>query len=327
MRRGIYLALAAISLMLIASACSSGGTDDNERVRVVTSFPLLAEFAGRVGGEDATVSSIVPLGVDEHSYTPSTSSAREITEADLLLVNGYGLEQGLLPLITNNAREGVPVIPVARGLAPLEADEHDHDHDGDGEQDHAAEDHVDEVPVGLDPLIFAEGDPHFWLDVANAIAYVNTIRDALIQVDAAHEGGYTERAAAFVTELQALDAEVHDLTASIPAGARRIVVFHDAFEYFAHAYDFEVFESVAPANPNQAASAQEVANIIRSVREAGVPALYAEPQFSAQTLEAIAAETGTRVLTLYSIPAEDAKTYAEMMRANARALAEGLGGG
>lgn len=325
MKRGIFLVLVALGLMLAGSACSSGGTGDDERVTVVTSFPLLAEFAARVGGEDATVSSIVPLGVDEHSFTPSTSSARDITQADLLLVNGYGLEQGLLPLITNNAREGVPVIPVARGLAPLEAD--DHDHDGDGEQDHAAEDHVDEIPTGLDPLIFAEGDPHFWLDVANAIAYVNTIRDALIQVDAAHADGYTERAAGLVTELQALDTEVRALTASIPAEARRIVVFHNAFEYFAHAYGFEVFESVAPANPNQAASAQEVAAIIRSVREAGVPALYAEPQFSAQTLEAIAAETGTRVLTLYSIPAEGAKSYSEMMRANARALAEGLGGG
>ncbi|MDP2328740.1 MAG: metal ABC transporter substrate-binding protein [Dehalococcoidia bacterium] len=320
-----FLLLGIIGTALLASACSSSEPGDEGRVRVVTSLPLLAEFAARVGGEDATVSSIVPLGVDEHSYTPSTSSARDITQADLLLVNGYGLEQGLLPLITNNAREGVPVIPVARGLAPLEAD--DHDHDGDGEQDHAAEDHVDEVPVGLDPLIFAEGDPHFWLDVANAIAYVNTIRDALIQVDAAHEAGYTERAAAFVAELQALDTEVRALTASIPAEARRIVVFHNAFEYFAHAYGFEVFESVAPANPNQAASAQEVAAIIRSVREAGVPALYAEPQFSAQTLEAIAAETGTRVLTLYSIPAEGATSYGEMMRANARALAEGLGGG
>ncbi|MDO9445695.1 MAG: metal ABC transporter substrate-binding protein [Dehalococcoidia bacterium] len=318
MRRGIFLALTAIGLTLIASACSSGGTDDDERVRVVTSLPLLAEFATRVGGEDAIVSSIVPLGVDEHSFTPPTSAARDIAEAGLLLVNGYGLEEGLLALMTNNAADGVPVIPVARGLTPLEAHE---------DEEHEDEEHADEVPAGIDPLVFAEGDPHFWLDVANAIAYVNTIRDALIQVDAEHEAGYTERAAALVAELQALDTEVRDLTGSIPSEARRIVVFHNAFEYFAHAYEFEVFESVAPANPNQAASAQEIAAIIRSVREAGVPALYAEPQFSAGTLESIAAETGTRVLLLYSIPAEGAPTYAEMMRANARALAEGLGGG
>jgi len=320
-----FFVLSIIGAALIASACASDGAGDEDRVRVVTSFPLLAEFAMRVAGDDASVTSIVPLGVDEHSFTPPTSAARDITEADLLLVNGYGLEEGLLTLITTNAREGVPVIPAARGLVPLEGE--NHDHDGDGEQDHAAEDHDDEAPAGLDPLVFAEGDPHFWLDVANAIAYVNTIRDGLIQVDAEHEAGYTERAAALVEELQALDTEVRETVAVIPTEARRIVVFHDAFEYFAHAYDFEVFESVAPANPNQAASAQEIAGIIRSVREAGVPALYAEPQFSAQTLEAIAAETGARVLTLYSIPAQAASTYAEMMRTNARALAEGLGGG
>ncbi|GMU40952.1 MAG: ABC transporter substrate-binding protein [Chloroflexota bacterium] len=317
-----FMAAALLSIATVGSACASDEPAEADRLRVVTSLPLLAEFASRVGGEAVEVSSIVPLGVDEHSYQPPTTVARDIAQADVVFVNGYGLEETVLGLIVNNVRDGVPVVPAARGLTPLEAD-HDHEH---GEDAHAEEEHAEEVDTtGLDPAVHAEGDPHFWLAAANTVAYVETIRDALIAADAANEAGYRERADVLVTELRALDEEVRAALAVVPEDRRKIVVFHNAFAYFAEAYGFEVFESVAPANPNQQASAQEIAGIIRSVREAGVPALYAEPQFSAQTLEAIAAETGTRVLVLHSIPGEDVPTYAELMRANAAALVAGLG--
>lgn len=317
------LALAAAVLLGVAafaSACASDKAAEGDRLRVVTSVPLLAEFASRVGGEAVQVTSVIPLGVDEHSYQPPTTVARDIAQADVVFVNGYGLEQTVLSLIVNNVREGVPVVPAARGLTPIEGD-HDHEEDG-----HAEDEHADEVDTtGLDPAVHAEGDPHFWLAATNAAAYVETIRDALIAADAANEAGYRERADALIAELRALDEEVRAALAVVPEDRRKIVVFHNAFSYFAEAYGFEVFESVAPANPNQQASAQEIAGIIRSVREAGVPALYAEPQFSAQTLEAIAAETGTRVLVLHSIPGEGVPTYAQLMRANVAALVEGLG--
>lgn len=315
------LAAALVATIALASACTSERPAERDRLRVVTSLPLLAEFAARVGGDAVQVTSVVPLGVDEHSYQPPPSAARDVAQADIVFVNGYGLEQTLLALIVNNVRAGVPVVPAARTLAPL-ADDHDHEEDG-----HAADGHGAEVDTGaLDPAVSAEGDPHFWLAVPNAIAYVETIRDAFVAADAANEAGYRERADALIAELRALDEEIRAALETVPEGRRKIVVFHNAFAYFADAYGFEVFESVAPANPNQQASAQEIAGIIRSLREAGVPALYAEPQFSAQALQAIASETGTRVLVLHSIPGGDVPTYAAMMRANAAALVDGLGG-
>ncbi len=336
MRSRSLFALAA-GLSLLLGACSPSGGDDGQ-ITVIASFPLIAEFAERVAGDDARVTSLIPLGVDEHSYSPSPAAAREVARADLVLVNGYALESTLLGLIANNVREGVPVVPVSRGLEPLD-DHHDHDHDHDHDEDehdheedhedeHADEhedEHLDDVVEGLDPLVTAEGDPHFWLDVANAIGYVHVIRDALIEVDPDRRDGYTERADALVAELEALDAEVRETLAAVPEADRTIVVFHNAYEYFAHAYGFEVIESVAPANPNQATDAQTIAEIVRTVREAGVAAIYREPQFSGQVMDAIAAETGAQVLTLYSIPAEGAETYADLMRANAEALAAGLG--
>ena len=126
--------------------------------------------------------------------------------------------------------------------------------------------------------------------------------------------------------MRTLDAEVRATFEKIPPERRRLVVFHDAYGYFAQAYGFALTASVLPASPNQQPSAQHVATVIDLVRRAGVPAVYREPQFSAQVLDAIARETGARVLTLYSTYAEQVRDYPAVMRANAAALVEGLGG-
>ena len=102
-------------------------------------------------------------------------------------------------------------------------------------------------------------------------------------------------------------------------------MFHDAYQYLAHEYGLEVVASIAPANPNQETSARAISEIVEQVRSLGVKAVFKEPQFSAQSLELIAQESGARVLALHSTISEDVPTYAAMMRANAEALVEGLG--
>lgn len=318
----LLVLVAAAATVAIACSGADGPATDGERTRVVATVPIIGEFAGRIAGPDAEVTTLIPLGVDEHSFQPSTTVARTVAEADLALVNGYRLEEALLSIVVQNARDGVPVVAVARGLEPL-AGGHD------DEEDHVDEDdHADEAPTAsdgaVDGEVFAEGDPHFWLDAQHAVRYAENIRDALVALDPDHADGYRERADALVAELQALDAELRESLAVIPAERRKIVTFHDAFEYFAGAYDFEVIASVAPANPNQAASAAAIARIIATVRDAGVPTIFREPQYSGQSLDLIAQESGTAVAVLYSVPTDDVPTYAEMMRANARALVEGL---
>jgi ABC-type Zn uptake system ZnuABC Zn-binding protein ZnuA len=181
--------------------------------------------------------------------------------------------------------------------------------------------------AAFDDLVFAEGDPHFWLDARNMAVYAENIRDALIRVDPDGANEYRARAAEVVAELEALHEELLTALVVIPAERRKLIVFHDAFRYFAAAYDFEVIASVAPANPNQATSAAAIARIIATVRESGVPTIYREPQYSSQSLDLIAQDSGTVVGILHSIPSEQAPTYAEMMRENVRSLVDGLGGG
>ena len=167
-----------------------------------------------------------------------------------------------------------------------------------------------------------------WLSVPHAMVHVRNIANALAAADPANAAAYREREEAYLAELQAVDEEVRAAVASIPRERRVLVVFHDAFQYFTVEYGLELAAAVLPGSPSQQASAGEVAEIVDLVRELGVPAVYREPQFAADALEAIAEATGARVLTLYSgALTEDVGDYASLMRANARALADGLGGG
>lgn len=316
--------LATVGAALLTIACSGAAdgpaADGGASLQVVATIPLIGEFAEHVAGPDADVTTLVPLGVDEHAFQPSTTVARTVAGADLALVNGYRLEEGLLSIVVENVRGGVPVVAVSRGLRPHAPGS---EHEGEHEDEHDEE----AVPTSAGAVaeeVFAEGDPHFWLDARNAIRYVENIRDALVAADAEHADGYRERAAALIGELEALDAELRELLAVIPPERRKVVVFHDAYAYFADAYDFEVIASVAPANPNQAASAASIAEIVATVRAEGVQAIYREPQYSGQALDLIAEESGATVGVLYSIPTDEVPTYAEMMRANAQVLVEGL---
>ena len=158
------------------------------------------------------------------------------------------------------------------------------------------------------------------------MVYVRNIADALAAADPDHAAGYRARQEAYLAELRALDEEVRATVARIPREQRVLIVFHDAFQYFATEYGLELAASVLPASPSQQASAGEVARIADLVRERGVPAVYREPQFASDVIAAIADATGARMLTLYSIFAEDVSEYAALMRANAQALLDGLAG-
>ena len=167
-----------------------------------------------------------------------------------------------------------------------------------------------------------------WLTVPNAMVYVRNIANGLVAADPDNASAYREREEAYLAELQALDEEVRATIAGIPPERRVLVVYHDAFQYFAAEYGLELAAAVLPASPSQQASAAAVAEIIDIVAGRNVGAVYREPQFAAAALEAIAGEAGVRVLTLYSGAfTDEVSTYIEAMRANAKALAEGLGGG
>jgi ABC-type Zn uptake system ZnuABC Zn-binding protein ZnuA len=315
MPRLAFVTAALAALLLGACGSSEGGdtgSGQSDRVRVVASTALIAEFASIVAGDDADVEGLIPAGVDVHGFEPAPAAAASIARADVVFVNGYNLEETLLDVILENLASEVEVVPVAAGLTPLEGG-----HDEDEHEDEA--DHED------GDLLRADGDPHFWLDPANAIHYVEQIRDHLVELDPAHTAAYSDRAAAYIQQLRDLDAEVRGMLETIPAERRTLVVLHDAYQYLARAYDFELTAALLPASAQQDAGASAVVDLIELVQDREVPAIYREPQFGAAVLDSIASETSAEVLTIYSTYAGDVDTYVEFMRANAQALVDGLG--
>jgi ABC-type Zn uptake system ZnuABC Zn-binding protein ZnuA len=263
---------------------------------VVTSIELFADLIRQVAGERAQVTALVPAGADPHTYEVVPSKVVAISEANLVLTNGLGFEETLLNVIKNNVRGGVPIIEMSAGLPVLEA----------GNQ--------------------GTGNPHLWLNVRNAMHYVEIARDALIQVDPAGEAEYGANAQAYLAELENLDSQVQQSIASIPAERRKLVTSHDAFPYLAQRYGLVLVGTVV-GSPGQEPSAAKVADLTKKIEAEQVPAVFKEPQVSAQVLELAAKDAGVEVCTLYSDALQDGvDTYVKLMQFDASELVRCLGG-
>lgn len=187
-------------------------------------------------------------------------------------------------------------------------DDHDDDHSDAGHDDHG-HDH-------------GAGDPHFWQNPRLAVHYAEQIAAGLAQADPANAAAYQANAAAYIGELNALDEYISAAVAGIPAAHRTLVTFHDAFGYFGARYGLQVMAFVGGHGGDVAPS--DIVNVLNLVRDQGLPAVFAEPQFSADAVEQVARDAGIKVGIIRSIPDRPDMGYIEMMRSNADALAESL---
>jgi ABC-type Zn uptake system ZnuABC Zn-binding protein ZnuA len=301
--RVLILSLTAAALPLLA-AC---GDDDDAGggLNIVASLPLFADIAQNVAGERAAVDSLLPAGADPHTYEPSPGDVRKVADADVIFANGLNLEPAALRVIEANKADDAVFVELAP--AALEA----------GTAVIPSEDEDD-----------PEGNPHLWLDPAIGITYATIIRDALVAADADGAAVYNanfQRYTALITETQTY---VLATVGVVPEDDRLLVTTHDAFDYLARAIGFEVAGFVAPS-PGQEPSPQDIADLIATIQDFGIPAVFSEPQTDeeARTLEQIADEAGVEVCTLYSDAFdEDVTNYVDLLRFDAEEIARCLGG-
>ena len=276
-------------------------------VDVVASFSILGDITQRVGGDRIKVHTLVGQNADAHVYQPTTTDAKTLARARLVVVNGLGFEGWIDRLIKSSGyRDSVTTASSGiRTLARGESgDEHDH-------HDHAG-----------------PSDPHAWQDLANAARYVDNIRNALIDIDPEGRSTYQANADQFRQEIAALDAEVRQNFKKIPKDRLKVVTTHDAFAYFGQAYGISFIAPVG-VNTDAEPSAADIGRIIKQIRREKIPAVFMESISDSRLLERIRQESGARIGgTLYSdaLSKTDgpAATYLEMMRHNARTLVEAL---
>jgi zinc/manganese transport system substrate-binding protein len=291
--------LTALWLVLAGSWGNSLAAE--ARVRVVVSFTIPADMAREVGGDDVTVTSLIGPDANEHVFEPSPDQVRLLTQAQLFIVNGLGLE-GWLTRLIQSARYRGPVVIATQRITPLTTTEP-------GE-------------TGPSP------DPHAWQDVRNGIIYAENIARALAEVDPGRADTYYQRLGHYKAELEALDRRVRESLEAIPAEKRRVITTHDAFAYYGRAYGV-TFMAPEGLNTESEPSAKTVAALIRQIRSEGIKALFLENISDPRLMEQIARETGAALgPPLYSDalspPDGPAPTYTRMIAYNTAALQAGM---
>lgn len=309
--------ISGLLVAFVAGCGGAGGASDGgsgERVQVAATISVVQDLVEQVGGDRVETFSIVPVGGSPETFQPSPRDAGRISESQVVFENGLGLDAWVEDLIESAGNEEQTVVELSEGLEPIEGGEHEEEHE------------AEEEPGAGDEHEHAEGNPHLWLDVANAEHYVERIRDTLVEVDPEGAEEYETNAEEYLAELEELDGYIRERTGDIPEERRKLVTFHDAFPYFAEAYGFELV-GVVLENPEAEPGSREVAEVVRTIEEEEVPVVFTEPQFNAGLADTIAGEAGVEVRELYTdtlIDDEAGDTYEAMMRTNIDRISEAL---
>jgi zinc/manganese transport system substrate-binding protein len=302
-RRLVLPALAAVAVL--ATACGGGtGADEPAATAgaraVVVTFPVLASVVQEVVGDAAPVVALMPNGADPHEWKPSPKDVEAMEDALLVVANGLDLEEGLEDTLDEVRARGVPVFEAA-DHAQLRVV-------GEGEAADAGHDH-------------GTADPHLWMSAEQMALVARSLAGELegLGLDVGASG------AAAVADLEALDAEVAQVTAAVPAERRKLVSGHESLGYFADRYGFELVGTVLPSLSSQAeVAAGDLVELKAQVEAAGVPAIFTELGTPAAVVEVVAAETGADVVELptHTLPADG--SFRTFLLGNASAIVTAL---
>ena len=308
---------ALISLIwLLVVACGDTGevpvtnNGQAEPLRVVTTTALLADLVKNVGGDLVAVTSIIPPGADLHSFQTTPEDSVAISRARVIVTNGFGLDAFLEPVLRGAIKMDATQVVAAEGLdaSPPRKDESQ-------EGGHGAN--------NLDEQGQSQVDPHFWQNPEFAIHYVKRIRDGLASADPVHKPEYEANAESYIEELEELDREIAQTLARVPLEHRHLVTFHDAFSHFGLRYGWKV-SAFVDSDGDEVAPA-DVVRVLDRVKKERLPAVFVEPQVRSGVIQRAANDAGVPVRPIYSDIARTGVTsYTEMMRFNARTLAEHL---
>ena len=297
--RGICAKALCFALAAILSSGFGTRPQAAEKLPVVATFSILADFVRNIGGDRVDVIALVGPDGDTHVYQPKPADAERLGAARLIVVNGLGLEGWIERLIkASNAQ--APVVVATQGLKPQQMREEGR----------------------------IETDPHAWQSIGGAKLYVKNIQDGLIAADPEGESAYRTNANEYLAKLDALEQEVLAEIGKIPPEKRQIITTHDAFGYFGTAYGFRF---IAPEGLSTEAepSARDIAKIIRQIKAEKIPAVFLENITDQRLIKRIAAETGAKIggdlfSDALSPPDGPAATYIDMMRHNVRELSAAL---
>jgi manganese/iron transport system substrate-binding protein len=291
-----HLTAALIALMALAT-----GVAASEKMKVVTTFTVLADMAANVAGDAAEVVSITKPGAEIHGYEPTPQDIVRAHDADLILWNGMNLELWFQQFLSNMA--DVPSVTLTEGIDPIS------------------------IAAGS---YEGKPNPHAWMGLDNALIYIDNITAAFVKYDAGNADLYRANADAYKDRLRATLQPLRDAVAQIPEENRWLVTCEGAFSYLAR--DFGMRELYLwPMNADQVGTPQQVRGVIDGVRDHNIPAVFCESTVNTAPAKQVARETGARfggVLYVDSLsdPGGPVPTYLDLLKVTSTTIVEGLTG-
>ena len=283
-----------VFMTLLALAIATMAPARAEKLKVTASFSILGDLVQNVGGQYIDLTTLVGPDADAHVFQAAPQHARAVASAKVFFVNGRGFDDWAKRLLVSTGSHAKLVV----------------------------------VSAGLKK---PSSDPHAWQDIANAIAYVRAIADALALADPAHAQDFAYNANGYAIKLHMLQSQIDTQMVLIPSRLRRVITTHDAFGYFGAAHEIKFIAPLGISTENQP-SAKGVAALISQIKREKVKALFVENISDSRLITQIARETGVTLGgKLYSdalsAKSGPASTYISMMLHNAKLLTEAMSKG
>jgi ABC-type Zn uptake system ZnuABC Zn-binding protein ZnuA len=278
-------------------------------LRIVTTVAPLTSIVANVGGDRVSITGLVPEGTNSHTFEPSPSAAKVLSEADIVFVNGLRLEDPTSDLAEQNVKDGADIVELGTRVLPKK-------------------DYIFDFSF---PRSEGKPNPHLWTDPTYVIAYAEVVRDVLSQRDPENEAHYGANYDAFRGRVQALSDALRADQSTVPAGRRTLLTYHDAYAYFARSYGWQVVGAVQPKDFEDP-TPKEIVRLIRQIKASGVPVIFGSEVFPSKVLEQIGRESGVRYEDtlrdddLPGKPGDAEHSLLGLLRYDFATMIEGLGG-
>ena len=288
---------------------------NNSSPKIVTTFLPIHLFTKAVVGDTGEVDILISPGAEVHDYQATPDDAKLLSEADVLVENGLGIEEFLSGLIANAGNSNLQQITASEGIEVIEGEHDEHEeeeeHNEHGHEEHEGEEHGHGHH-------HEEGDPHVWLDPVLAQQQVATIRDGLMAINPNNADSYRTNADAYIQQLQQLDSEFQQRLA--PVQGCNFITFHDAFAYLAQRYGLQ--QEAIVEIPEDSITPQDIQRVQQKANQYQVKALLTEPGIEDKRIQQISSDLN---LSLEAIdPLESGETdpqyHFQAMRGNLEAL-------
>jgi ABC-type Zn uptake system ZnuABC Zn-binding protein ZnuA len=305
--------LGALVTLLLVATLLAGHTAvhgaSGKPLNVLTTVAPLTNIVKNVGGPHIALHGLIPGGTDSHTFEPTPSDIRYLTEADLIILNGLDLEVPTEKLALANRKPAARIFKL-------------------GDQTITPQEYIFDRSF---PKSAGHPNPHLWMNPTYAAQYAELVRDALAILDADNAPVYQERARRFTQRLSDLDRAIAAAVQTIPPQHRKLLTYHDSFAYFAPRYGMTVIGAIEPSSFSEP-SPRDVARVIHQLKQEKLPAVFGSEVFPSKVLDQIGREAGVQFIAtlrdddLPGTPGSPQHSYIGMMLEDVRTMVTALGG-